>query len=217
MIQDLTLRWGVTVLLALCVVAFSLAIAHGTHGRWVGQVGQALHVVMAVAMAVMAWPEGAKLPTTGPMVFFLSAAAWFAVLTVAPVGSGHRVTNAYHNLMMLAMSWMYAVMNGHLLPGQCTRHGNSTPEISNMPGMGTPGSDMSGGHPGTVHDGGGPVWITAVNWVITIGFALATVVWTYRYFMKRQTDSTECADQRPAIAGQAMMAAGMAIMFGVML
>ncbi|HTY29608.1 MAG TPA: DUF5134 domain-containing protein, partial [Mycobacterium sp.] len=182
MIHDPALRWGLTALFGLCVVAFSLAIAHG-RGRWITQVGQALHVVMAVAMAVMAWPWGPKLPTTGSMVFFLLAAAWFAVLSVAPAGAGHRVINAYHNLMMLAMAWMYAVMNGHVLPGQCARHGSSTPRMSTTPGMGMPGPGVSGGQPGTVHDGG-PGWITVVNWVITVGFAIASVVWVYRYFTK---------------------------------
>ncbi len=199
MIQDLTLRWVVTVLFGLCIVAFMLAIARGH--RWIPRIGQALHVVMAAAMAVMAWPAGAKLPTTGPMVFFLLAAAWFIGMSLIPAGAGHRVINAYHSLMMLAMGWMYAVMNGHLLPGQ------SGHRCRSMPGM-----DMS-----DVHTARGPAWILAVNWLITIGFALATVVWIYRYFTKRQTDSTECAYQPTSIVGQAMMAAGMAVMFGVML
>ena len=197
MIQDLALRWVVTVLFGLCVVAFMVAIAR-SHRRMIDVVGQALHVVMAVAMAVMAWPGGAKLPTTGPMVFFLLAAAWFAGITLAPAGGGHRVINTYHSLMMLAMAWMYAVMNGHLLPGQSGHHGGSMPKMQ-MPGI------------------RGAAWLTAVNSIITIGFALATVVWIYRYFTKQQRDSTGCADQRPSIVGQAMMAAGMAIMFGVML
>ncbi len=186
MIHDVALRWVVTVLFGLCGAAFVVAIARGR--RWITGVGQALHVVMAVAMAVMAWPGGAKLPTTGPMVFFLVAAAWFAALALAPVGAGHRVINAYHGVMMLAMAWMYAVMA----------------KMSKMPGMAMPGMGRAG-------------WLTAVNSAITVGFALATVVWIYRYFTARQRDSMECADQRPSIVGQTMMAAGMAIMFGVML
>lgn len=212
MIHDLGLRWAVTVLFALCVVAFTVAVARD-HRSWVGVVGQALHIVMAVAMGVMVWPGGAALPTTGPTAFFLAAAVWFTVLGLAPAGSGHRVSNAYHSLMMLAMAWMYAVMNGHLLPG---RHGGSMPGMSHVPRMRAPGMDMPGMHTASAQ-GGGATWTTAVNWVLTLGFTAATLVWVYRYFTAGQRDSTGCADQRAGIAGQAMMAAGMAIMFGVML
>src|SRR5271156_1226636 len=104
---------------------------------------------MSVAMALMAWPWGAELPTTGPMVFFLLAALWFAVVALTGAGAGHRVINGYHCLMMLAMAWMYALMNGQLVPRRSSGdHGGSAPGM-NMPGMEMPGMDMSGsGAPG---------------------------------------------------------------------
>ncbi len=195
MIQDPGLRWAVTALFGLCVVAFVVAMA-GSRRRRIDVVGQALHVVMAAAMAVMAWPGSANLPTTPPMVFFLGAAAWFLVLALGPAGAGHRVINAYHGVMMAAMAWMYALMNGHLLTG--------------MPTMQMPGMQAA------AHDGG-PMLLTAVNWTVTIGFAAASLKWVARYFTRRYRDSTDCADRRSVIAGQAMMAAGMAVMFGVTL
>jgi len=224
-IQDLALRWFVTLLFGLSAAGFLFVIASG-HRRWTSVVGHVLHVVMAVAMAVMVWPEGAKLPTTGPMVFFLFAAAWFAVVALTRMGAGHRVINTYDSLMMLAMAWMYAVMNGQLLPGQsCGHYSSSMPGIKvpgmEMPGMEMPGMEMSGksmsGMSGGTVDNGYPAWITALNWIITTGFALATVFWIYRYFRQRQRDSAECADLRLGVASHAMMASGMAIMFGVML
>ena len=120
MVHDLTLRWVVTVLFGLSAAECAFAIATG-HRTWTLTVGRLLHVVMAVSMGVMAWPKGAELPTTEPMIFFLLATAWFAVIALTPPGAGHRLVNGYHALMMLAMSWMYAVMNGHVLPGRQAR------------------------------------------------------------------------------------------------
>jgi len=48
--------------------------------------GSLLHLIMSVAMVVMAWPWGATLPTIGPLVFFLLATVWFVVLGFTDVG-----------------------------------------------------------------------------------------------------------------------------------
>ena len=219
-IQDLALRWFVTLLFGLSAAGFVFLIASGPR-RWASVVGHVLHVMMAVAMAVMAWPKGAELPTTGAMVFFLFASAWFAAIALTHAGAGHRVINSYDSLKMLAMAWMYAVMNGQLLPGQSSEHHDNPMPGMNMPGMEMPGMDMSGvgtsDKHGSMVDHDYPAWITALNWVITIGFALATVFWIYRFFTVRQCDLVECADNRVGVVAHATMAAGMAIMFGVML
>jgi len=213
-IQELALRWAVTLLFGLSAAGFVFALASG-HRHWTRAVGQVLHVVMAVAMAVMAWPKGAELPTTGPMVFFALAAAWFAVIALTRAGEpGHWVINAYDGFMMLAMAWMYAVMNSHLLPGQSSRQHSTA-----MPEMDMPGTDMSGTSmsdmPGGAIDEGYPAWITGLNLVITIAFACAAVFWVYRYSAER--NSAACTDHRVGVACHAMMAGGMAIMFAVML
>lgn len=54
-----------------------------------------------------------------------------------------------------------------------------------------------------------------MNWVCTIGFALATLYWIYRYFTGRRSDAHP--GHRFGILCQVAMALGMAIMFGVML
>lgn len=210
MITDIFLRWIVTGLFVVSALECGYAI---TKERWAGvhTVGHVLHLVMAVAMAVMAWPRGAALPTVAPMVFFALAALWFAGVALAT--AGHRIVAGYHAVMMLAMAWMYAVMNGNLLPGQSGHHHTHAAAMSghaghhDMASMGTTGmhTTSGSGHPG---------WIDTLDWLCTIGFAVAAIWWLYRFFAERQKDATR---RHFGVACQAMMAAGMAVMFGVML
>lgn len=211
MIADLGLRWVVTILFVLSAAECVVAII-GVRRSWTAVVGNCLHLIMAVAMAVMAWPRGAELPTVAPMVFFLLAACWFVWAVVAM--ARHRAVNGYHVAMMLAMAWMYAAMNGAVLPGRSGAHDHSdTADMTmgadhvdhmQMAGMGSPSSTPA-------H------WITGVNWFWTVGFAVAALVWTYWYFVVRQSRPGEGAHRHFGIACQAMMAAGMAVMFGTML
>jgi Domain of unknown function (DUF5134) len=218
-IEDLTLRWVVTLLFVLSAVECVFAIAAG-HRRWPSVVSYSLHAIMAVAMAVMAWPWGTGLPTVGPMVFFLLATAWFAGFAGAGAAAGHRIVTIYHALMMLAMAWMYAVMNGRLLPGQASGSTETSSSGHHAGHMGMPGMDMSGMEMTDTAAAAGaayPAWIAAVNWVCTIGFAIAAVFWLYRYLAARLSRSSGDAVHHLGLLSQAMMAAGMAIMFGVML
>ena len=207
MISDLALRWLVTVLFALSAAECAACIVQGDR-HWRRVVGQVLHIVMALAMGVMAWPRGAALPTIAPMVFFLLATAWYVGIVVAV--TGHRVVNGYHGAMMLAMSWMYAVMNGHLLPGQSGTADGADQHGTHQMSMAMPDTHTHGGS-------GDPAWITAINWFWAIGFALAALWWTYRFFEERRHRPAEPAYRFFDVACQSMMAAGMAIMFGVML
>lgn len=68
MIHDLMLRWVVTGLFVLTAAECGLAII-AKRRPWTLIVNHGLHFAMAVAMAVMAWPWGARVPTTGPAVF----------------------------------------------------------------------------------------------------------------------------------------------------
>jgi len=222
-IQDLALRWFVTILFVLAAAECLSTLAGGGR-RWTNVTSQLLHVVMAVAMAVMAWPWGAALPTIAPMVFFLLATGWFVGVTASPIGAGHRIAGSYHALMMLAMAWMYAVMNGRLLPGQADYIADSSPAGSQSgasghaghAGMNMPGMDMSGTDAAAGSGPGYPAYIATLNWVCTIGFAVATAYWLYRYLSLRM-NRTATAEQSLSAMCQSMMAAGMAIMFGVML
>jgi len=210
-IQDPVLRWIVTALFVVSAAECVFAIAAGRRS-WPHMVSDSLHFVMAVAMTVMAWPRGAALPTTGPMVFFLAATVWFVVVALAE--SGHRIVNAYHASMMLAMSWMYAVMSGSLLPQPSEGMGPGTHHIASttsMPGMDMP--DMAG----SAEHIQNPPLISGLNWLCTVGFAIAAAWWLYWFFARRRAEPTAPANRFVGIACQAMMAAGMAIMFGVML
>ena len=55
MIADLTLRWFVTALFVFSAGVCVAALARNRHSA-TGLVSHALHAIMAVAMAVMAWP-----------------------------------------------------------------------------------------------------------------------------------------------------------------
>ncbi len=221
MIHDLALRWFVTLLFLFSAGVCISAIVRNRHSP-ANLVSHSLHAIMAIAMAVMAWPRGAELPTRAPMIFFAAAAIWFLAVTVK--SAGHRVANLYHTLMMLAMAWMYAAMGGLPLRRQ------EEPASATMPGMdmaGMPGMDGSAGHAGHAGHGGHAAgvssagepatWVGTLNWVCTIGFAAAAAFWFYRLVTARVQPSSDGSDSTVGILCQLAMAAGMAIMFGVML
>ncbi|CAN3127928.1 DUF5134 domain-containing protein [Mycobacterium sp. smrl_JER01] len=206
MIDDALLRWLVTALFVISA-ADCLGAIVSDRRTWHRALGHALHAAMAVAMAVMAWPSGAALPTTAPMLFFLAATLWFAGSTA--VQPGHRAVNAYHAAMMLAMSWMYAVMSGRLIPH---------PADGVSAGAGHGGHHGSHSLPGMdAADTAAPLFIDGLNWLCAVGFAVATAWWLYLYFARRHAEPTARPRQFFGILCQAMMAAGMAIMFAVML
>ena len=60
-------------------------------------------------------------------------------------------------------------------------------------------------------------WVGVLNWVCTIGFAVAAVFWLYRFITARVQPSSDESHSSVGILCQLAMAAGMAIMFGVML
>jgi hypothetical protein len=201
MMDDLLLRWVVTGLFLLSAAEWGFAVV--TQRRvWTAIVRYGLHFLMSIAMAVMVWPWGARLPTTGPAAFFLLAAVWFVVATnfVSERTVAKRAEYRYHALMMLSMAWMYAVMNGHLLPGQSAAR---RPMPMDMPTTNMPAS------------GGPPGWITTINWFWFAGFVVAAVFWAYRFAAERSHGAVHrwWLDS----LGQAIMAAGMAIVFGAML
>ena len=199
MIHDIVLRWVVIGLFALTAVEYGVAVI--TKPRpWTSAVNHALHVVMAVAMVVMAWPWSTQLPTAGPAVFFLLAAVTFAVMAIFAIRTtSRRELYFYHGLMMLATAWMYVIMDSHLMPA-----GSST-----QPDMSMPGMDMSSMNMPATHET--PLWFSVVGWIGAVGFAVAAVFWTYRYVLDRRRKT---APRRSlGDLGQAMMAAGMAIFF----
>lgn len=210
MIGDLALRWAVTVLFGASFAGHLYGLT-AQRERWICRIERLLHIVMCAAMIVMAWPVGMKLPTLWPIAFFLAAAVWFAlVATHVLAGNAHRLTNGYHAIMMVAVAWLYAVMSGGPLGPRGGLPGHT---MSSSPDMNMPGMDMP------VPETAEPGWITALNWIAAIGFATATAHWLYRYFANRKTNpvphTARLGDWGPLC--HAFMAAGMAIMFVVML
>lgn len=207
MIHDLALRWVVTALFVFSAGVCVRAIVANRHSAS-GTVSHSLHAIMAIAMAVMAWPQGAQLPARLPMLFFFAAAVWFAVITVR--ASGHRAANSYHTLMMLAMAWMYAAMGGLALP---------MPAQESTVAAGAGGHGGHAGHAG--HGAAGPVqamdWVGLLNWGCALGFGAAAAFWFYRLVTARLVAPSGGSGAGLGIACQWAMAAGMAIMFAVML
>ncbi len=224
MIHDIALRWFVTLLFVFSAGVCLSAILANRHSL-PSLISHALHAVMAIAMAVMAWPRGADIPARAPMIFFAAAAVWFVVVTVRT--AGHRPANLYHTLMMLAMAWMYAAMGGLPLSKADSGTGMSgTDGMAPSAGHGGHGShatagDAAGatGHAGhSGHSGSDTaVWVGTLNWVCAVGFAVAAVFWLYRYITMRLQPTEESAGQGLGVLCQVAMATGMAIMFSVML
>ena len=202
MIHDLLLRWVVTGLFALGATECGLpllirrlpATAAVSHG---------LHLLMAISMAVMAWPWGSQVPTLGPAEFFLLAALWFLAVAITAARSRYsRMFNGYHALMMLATAWMYVSMNNPSLVH--SPHSPSTP----MPDL-----DMAAMNEQT--SGEAPAFFTAVNWLGAAVFTVAAVFWVSRYFVERHRTTTRFGPL--GNVAQAMTAVGMALLFAASL
>lgn len=203
MIHDIVLRWVVVTLFGLTAVEYGVAVA--TERRpWTSIVNHLLHLVMAAAMVVMAWPWAAKYPTTAPAAFFVIAAIAFVTMAVFAVRTpAARGLYVYHGLMMLATAWMFVVMDDHLMPAHSSTRSDMAMPM-NMPGIGMSGMDM----PASTE---APAWFSAVGWIGVVGCAVAAVFWVCRYIVERRH---KVASRRSlGDWGQAMMAAGMAIFF----
>ena len=212
MIQDPALRWIVTLLFLFSAGVCIAAIVRNRHSV-ANLISHSLHAVMAIAMAVMAWPRGAELPARAPMLLFLAAAVWFLIVTVQ--STGHRMANSYHALMMLAMAWMYAAMGGLPLRSREDSASTAMPEMAGM-GSGHAGHGGHAGHlaaaPSAAESGD---WTGTLNWLFTLGFAASAVFWLYRFITTRLKPSKDVSSV--GVLCQLAMAAGMAVMFGVML
>jgi hypothetical protein len=205
MIDDLPLRWLVTGLFLLSGAGYAMVTDRRS---WTSLLSHGLHLTMAVAMAAMAWPRGLRLPTTPAEVFFLAAALWFVMTAIVAARKiAQRVVRGYHALTMLAMSWMYAAMSGHLPSGRLDSDQRAPPGMS-MPDMDMTAMDMPA-------DDTYPGWVDTGNWVWTAIFVLAALCWGYRFVAQRPRARSR--RRKLVSAVQMTMAAGMAIMFGSML
>ncbi len=209
MIRDVALRWMVTALFAFSAAVCLRGVAVGRHSA-ASTISHSLHAVMAIAMAVMAWPRGADLPSRPPMLFFLAAAVWFAVILVRD--RGHRLANGYHTAMMLAMAWMYAAMGGLPLPMPTTAMA-----AADAGHGGHGGHAGHGGHVAAAAPGHSVDWVAGLNWACLVGFGAAAAFWFYRLVTARLAPPSDGSDPSLGIACQLAMATGMAVMFAAAL
>jgi hypothetical protein len=165
---------------ALCAVSLA---AHGPRrGRRIAA-AEANHIVMGVAMVLMATPVTARLvpPLVGAGVFALAAVAWLGALVVArrraePLGSAvgvdrctaHPVHLAVVDASMLVMYLAMAPSAGPATSGTA------------VPGMDMPGTDVGAG-PAAEHaaHGAPPVGLLVVAAMLAlylVAHAAATVV-----------------------------------------
>ncbi|MGA9869588.1 MAG: DUF5134 domain-containing protein [Rhodococcus sp. (in: high G+C Gram-positive bacteria)] len=243
MIADTSLRWITTALFVFAAGYCVYRISRAAH--WNIRIDHGFHLLMCAAMIAMAWPWGLGVPLLPQGVFFAAAAVWFAIYAARTTPNSAGVDEhphgpamgGYHAFMMAAMVWMVAVMAGWL-PGAAAHDHTADSAAGGMAGTGThahtPGMDMSShDHAGAMSE---PGWISAVSLTLTIVFAVAAIVWLYRLFVAEQTaalaplhpspaaqaGSTAAAVlpasrlQTVAAACEVAMAAGMAIMMGVM-
>ncbi|GAA3736006.1 DUF5134 domain-containing protein [Streptomyces tremellae] len=140
MIAAAGLRWLLTLVFAAVAgyAGWRAAVPVRAGGRrqdTTERVAHALHAVMAVAMAVMAWPWGMRLPAMPQIVFFALAGGWFpavALVRARRTGLGRGLLHALpHAVMMGAMAWMLAVMTA----GDVPHSGGGAGSMADMPGM----------------------------------------------------------------------------------
>lgn len=213
--SELVLRWIITVFFGASITTYVyIVVAH--HRRWPRTVSHLLHLAMSAAMIVMAWDVGMNLPTMAAIIFFLLACLWFARgAGRTSMTTGERLTNGYYAVMMAAMAWMFAVMNGNL-PSRISRpseHGRSAALAMTMSEQ-----DMASPHQMPV-TGFASGWITTVNWLAALGFAAVALYWACHYMARRRTNPGPHTGQLAHLEPlhQVCTAAGTALMFGTLL
>ncbi|OEU86906.1 hypothetical protein DB35_25290 [Streptomyces abyssalis] len=180
--------------------------------RLAGGVSHLLHAAMAVAMAVMCWPQGMDVPAVPQAVFFVAAALWFPVAAVAggPGGTGRsraqKVLAALpHTAVMAGMAWMLHAMDESM---------GASPHASGAAGHGA-----SGGHHAaapadlaamSLHGSGQQT----VSWILAAAFVALCLWWLARGFDAARSPAPVSA--RPAASSSAQQVPGDLLCHGVM-
>lgn len=207
-------RWILSTLFGAGIATY-VYILVAQRGRWTSTVNHLLHLAMSVAMILMAWGVAMNLPTSGFVIFFLLAGAWFAGLAGQRSSpGGDRLTNGYYAVMMVAMAWMFVAMNGGLpiRLGHSSDHAEPPAAAMDMPADAMPAHEMPPAEPPAE-------WIATVNVIAALGFAIVTLYWVCRYVARRKLNAVprtgRLAHFEPLY--QACAAAGTALMFGTLL
>jgi hypothetical protein len=176
------------------------------------RVAHALHALMAVAMAVMTWPWGMRVPATPQVVFFSLAAVWFLAAacfvrsSTAPLP--YRVLHAApHALAMAATAWMANTMRA----GSSVGGGESGSSMVDIPGMHMHAPGSAAAMTLTGSD-------TSVTIVLAMVFLALALRWLTRGFdlarskLAAKTPHTPLATGRYDLSYHDLMALGMAVM-----
>jgi len=148
-------------------------------------------------------------------LYILLAGLWFArAAGRISTATGERLTNGYYAVMMAAMAWMFAAMNGRL-PGQIGHSFDRAP--SEALAMNMSETDMTSTHQMS-STGTGAQWITMVNWVATLGFGIVALYWACQYIARRRIGPVLRTGQLARLEPlyQVCTAAGTALMFGTL-
>ncbi|MEV6264679.1 DUF5134 domain-containing protein [Streptomyces sp. NPDC051784] len=216
MINATGLRWILTVLFLLPALYALWSAA--TRGRTPGnRVGHALHAVMGLAMAAMAWPRGMEMPAAPQVVLFSVGALWFAGAALAgSAGGSTRAASLLaalpHVVMMAAMAWMAGAMGGSAMASGA----GGMPQ--DMPGM-----DMSGTDAISAMTLSQPAdqWLAALLAFVLLGLGLR---WLAQAFDLGREASASRPSGGAALLGaeasepacHAAMAIGMGVMFALL-
>jgi hypothetical protein len=221
MVADPTAAWLLTALFAATAAAY----LYGALGRgrvWDVRcaVDDVLHVLMAVAMVVMVWPWGMRVPAMVYVLVFTAAALWFvsrALFPAATTPARHGSPRAawYHAAMMGSMVFMAAVMSVAMDPtavGAQPAAADAAMAGMDMSGLGMAGPDMAGMEmSGTAAPAGAvpmpdEVWVWLPSLVLAVGFAVAAV-WLGAVALRRRGGAALFG------ATGGVMAVGMAAVF----
>jgi hypothetical protein len=179
---------------------------------WRCRISTLLHFVMSVAMIVMAWSAGTQLPLKETAAFFGVAAAWFVAMALTDAtGDRQSLVNGYHAVVMIAMLWMIAVVHAGSSAGHSGHSHHHDVQASSMHMSSTIDASSMQLSP-TITE---PAWVTVINWIAALGFAVATVYWLRRFVAEGPPDplSHDVQLARQELLCQVCMAAGAAIMF----
>lgn len=111
-------QWVFTTVFTVLALVHAVWLA-SDRGRWAATVGNALHLLMSVAMVAMVWTTPGPVLALAQIVAFGAATGWFTVLAglratgkvrLRTVGGHDTMHLVGHGVMAAAMVWMAAVM-----------------------------------------------------------------------------------------------------------
>jgi uncharacterized protein DUF5134 len=184
--------FGMTVATVFVLTTVLCAISLAAHGPRRGRriaAAEANHIVMGVAMVLMATPVTARLvpPLVGAGIFALAAVSWLGALVVArrrdePLGSAVGVDRCTaHPAHLAVVDASMLVMYLAMAPSAGPATSGTAMSGTDMPGMDMPGMDVGAAGPATEHaaHGAPPVGLLVVAAMLAlylVAHAAATVV-----------------------------------------